>query len=219
MCNAFGYLIDGGARTIMQALNQPPVRETAAKIMLARPTDLVPVIRYVPVTESVFSFDQGAKLRWGLRPHWFIEGKHSRTLNTNARSESIAEKPSFRDPYRSRRCIVRMAEYYEGSLKAPHTFRPAGGLTHFLVAGLWDSWTDGVTTFDSFAIVTTAPNSVVFPVHDRMPLILGPVNSELWLDPKAKQSALDKLLQPLPDKYIEYIPPPHTGQLPITEVS
>ena len=125
-------------------------------------------------------------MRWGLIPSWAGDPAMGMKL-INARSETVAEKPSFRKSFRERRCLVPADGYYEwkreGSRKQPYHIR-LNSERPFAFAGLWDRWTgaDG-KTIESCAIVTTTPNERLTSIHDRMPVILPPLAYEPWLDP------------------------------------
>jgi putative SOS response-associated peptidase YedK len=121
----------------------------------------------------------------------------------NARAETVAEKPSFRKPFRERRCLVLADGYYEwqreGSRKQPYHIR-LNGERPFAFAGLWDRWTgaDG-RTIDSCAILTTTPNERLSAIHGRMPVILRPIAYEPWLDPGLQDAMhLAPFLTPYP---------------------
>ena len=129
---------------------------------------------------------EAVTLRWGLIPSWAGDPAMGMKL-INARAETVAEKPSFRKPFRERRCLVLADGYYEwqreGSRKQPYHIR-LNSERPFAFAGLWDRWTgaDG-KTIESCAILTTTPNERLASIHDRMPVILPPVAYEPWLDP------------------------------------
>src|SRR5678816_1428446 len=120
----------------------------------------------------------------------------------NARAETVASKPSFRAAFKSRRCLVPASQFYEWTKtttpKQPYLLRCTDAPA-FLMAGLWESWTDKATgeVVETFTIVTTAANDVVHPVHDRMPVILPRADWSKWLDPTNRDAAsLTKLLRP-----------------------
>jgi putative SOS response-associated peptidase YedK len=120
----------------------------------------------------------------------------------NARSETMADKPAFRSAFKRRRCSVLADGFYEwlkqGKKKQPHLFRLVGG-GPFAFAGLWERWEKGGHSLDSCTILTTDPNALVRPLHDRMPVILAPADFALWLDPDAaKGEELQALLRPYP---------------------
>ena len=141
-------------------------------------------------------------MRWGLVPHWARDDAPHRR-NINARAETLAEKPTFRDSFKNRRCLVLADGFYEwrGSErkndKTPFRFTLKGG-GPFAFAGLWDKWRrpDGSTIL-SFAIITTEPNELISPIHNRMPVILHQEYEELWLDPSFKDTKeLSSVLTP-----------------------
>jgi putative SOS response-associated peptidase YedK len=105
----------------------------------------------------------------------------------NARSETAATKPAFRDPLASRRCLVPADGFYEwkrsGKTKQPYCFEVNDGEL-FAFAGLWDRWRDPSGQWvKSCSILTTTPNAVTSAVHDRIPVILDRSDYDLWLDP------------------------------------
>ena len=119
----------------------------------------------------------------------------------NARSETAATKPAFRDSLKSRRCIVPADGFYEwqktGKTKQPYCFEVNDGEL-FAFAGLWDRWKDAAgKTLETCSILTTTPNAVTSAVHDRMPVILNRDSYDLWLDPGFTDvAALSDLLKP-----------------------
>ena len=131
-------------------------------------------------------------MRWGLIPSWAGDPAIGMKL-INARAETVAEKPSFRKPFRERRCLVPADGYYEwkreGSRKQPYHIR-LNSERPFAFAGLWDRWTgaDG-KTIESCAILTTTPNERLASIHDRMPVILQPSAYDPWLDPGLQDTA------------------------------
>ncbi len=146
------------------------------------------------------------KMEWGLVPHWSADGKNQGRL-INARAEGIAEKPSFRDPIQSRRCLVPADSFYEwrkepGGKKAPYRiFWGDGGL--LFMAGIWDEWRQGDALKQTFSIVTTSPNREMAALHNRMPLILPDAAAcEQWLFEKSLPKVL-QMMQPLQDGYLK----------------
>ena len=139
-------------------------------------------------------------LRWGLIPHWAKDpGVGARMIN--ARSETVATNPAFRSAFRRRRCLVPATGFYEWQRqerrKQPVYIRMHDGQP-FAFAGLWEHWEgpEG-TPIESCTLLTTQPNDLVRPVHDRMPVILDPKDYELWLDPDVQDPArLQPLLRP-----------------------
>ena len=137
----------------------------------------------------VIVYDDGRVLRpmrWGLVPSWASSPSEiSRTIN--ARVETAASLPSFREPFRTRRALVPANGFFEWKKdpgrKRPFAVRRKDGAP-IAFAGLWDRWRspDG-ETLDSFTILTTDANEAVAKLHDRMPVILTPETEKLWLDP------------------------------------
>lgn len=124
-------------------------------------------------------------VRWGLLPHWAKEARFGgRTIN--ARAESVATKPSYRGPFRYRRCLVPATGFYEWLAtpegKIPYLIRLKSGEV-FGMAGLYDTWTDAEDNeVRTCAIITTEANELMAPIHNRMPVIIRPEDEALWLD-------------------------------------
>ena len=140
-------------------------------------------------------------LRWGLVPAWAKDSDIGARL-INARSESVAEKPSFRDAFKRKRCLIPSSGFYEWmrteGRKQPYYFRLKAD-EPFFFAGLWERWEQSGKTLETCTILTTAANDVLAPVHDRMPVILDPDAYDLWLDPAVQRSDdLTALLRPYP---------------------
>jgi putative SOS response-associated peptidase YedK len=146
-----------------------------------------------------------AFLRWGLVPPW-ATAEGARAGPINARAESIAVRPTFRDAFRHRRCLIIADGFYEwkreGRTKVPFRLHLSdGGLLAF--AGLWETWNGGPQPLHTCAIVTTDASPLVAPIHDRMPVILGPGDRERWIDPATAPSELQALLRPSADPRLE----------------
>jgi putative SOS response-associated peptidase YedK len=123
-----------------------------------------------------------ALAQWGFIPHWSKSTPKVKSIN--ARAETVADKPSFRDSYRNRRCLVPANGFYEwkreGKLKQPYYFKLTNSeLLAF--AGLWDRWHGPDGPRDTFAIITTDANDIMRPIHDRMPVILDREQFDRWL--------------------------------------
>ncbi|HWS24841.1 MAG TPA: SOS response-associated peptidase [Anaerolineales bacterium] len=140
---------------------------------------------------------------WGLIPSWAKDPSIGQKM-INARSEGISEKPSFRGPFKYKRCLVPADGFYEWKAfpgekrKAPYYFH-ALDKKPFAIAGLWDEWlgTDG-SMIRSLTLITTAANDLLKQYHDRMPVILEPKNYEEWLyTDSARANNLLGLLKPL----------------------
>lgn len=158
--------------------------------------------RNIKPTEQVAFIRAGEVLvgRWGLEPVWARDPKTVKGLLFNARAESASEKPSFRDAMRRSRCVVPVSGFYEwqavpgASRKQPWWIDRADGQT-LLLAGLYAVHDWGA----SFTILTTSPNKLMGPIHDRMPVVLDPITIERWLDPTLTDpTAVEDLLGPCP---------------------
>ncbi len=160
------------------------------------PTQPVPVIRQHP-KEPV---RQISLMKWGLIPHWAKDASGAASTS-NARSETAATKPAFRDPLRLRRCLIPADGFYEwarkNGSKQPYCFEVNNG-DLFAFAGLWDGWKNAEGQWvKTCSILTTTPNAVTSAVHDRMPVILHPDSYDLWLDPGMTNVAVvSELLKP-----------------------
>jgi putative SOS response-associated peptidase YedK len=141
---------------------------------------------------------------WGLIPSWAKDPSIGSRM-INARGETLAEKPSFRSAFRRRRCLIPANGFYEWQqapgrkTKIPMYIRLKSG-EPFAFAGLWESWNapDGSNVL-SCTIITTTPNSLLEPIHNRMPVILPPSAFAQWLEPgEQNPSTLQALIQPYP---------------------
>ncbi len=140
-------------------------------------------------------------LHWGLIPSWAKDATMGARL-INARSETVTERPAFRGAFRYRRCLIVADGFYEwqqqGRQKQPF-YCHLKDEQPFAFAGLWEIWEKNGNAIASCTILTTQPNEVMQPIHDRMPVILHPKDWELWLDPKVqKPELLQPLLRPYP---------------------
>lgn len=167
----------------------------------AAPTQLLPVITN-DNSKHVQLF------RWGLVPFWAKDiSIGSRMIN--ARAETVSEKPSFRASFKSKRCLVPADGFYEWQKSSSGTKTPYRIVMKsnkpFAFAGLWDSWKHDNDEIHSFTILTTTPNSILEPIHDRMPVILPQKHYALWLDNDAPVEVLEKELKPYPsDEMVAY---------------
>ncbi len=118
-------------------------------------------------------------VRWGLVPRWAKDPAIGVKMK-NARAESVAEKPSFREAYRKRRCLIPANGFYEwkpeNGLKQPYYIYPSGGAL-FAFAGLWEQWKD----LQTCTIITTDANDKMAAIADRMPVIVSPAEYSEWL--------------------------------------
>lgn len=144
-----------------------------------------------------------ALLRWGLVP-FFAKDPKIGYSTINARAESVASSPTFREAMKRRRCLVPATGFYEwqkvgNKAKQLWTIELPNGEI-FAFAGLWDRWKDRTTgsVLETYTIITTDPNELVKPMHDRMPVILSPADYDRWLDPGDPDRLPTDLLRPFP---------------------
>jgi putative SOS response-associated peptidase YedK len=192
-----------------------PVGKLAEEFEITGPLPEVPARYNIAPTQEVAAVltedDERhlEMLRWGLIPSWADDpGIGSRMIN--ARSETAAEKPSFRGAFKKRRCLIVADGFYEWQKvnggKQPYYIHMMGGRP-FAFAGLWESWGKYGEEIRSCTILTTDANNMVGRVHHRMPVILPPEEYELWLDPDMREAEpLLDLLRPYPENVMEAHP-------------
>jgi len=169
------------------------------------PTQPVPVIRQ----NSTEPRRELSLMRWGLIPPW-AKGLFGPPM-INARSETAATMPTFREPMKFRRCLIPADGFYEWqrttAVKQPICFEVNEGEL-FAFAGLWDRWKDqSGQRIKSCSILTTTPNAVTSPVHDRMPVILDRDNYDLWLDlGMTNIEAVSEMLKPYDARLMRCFP-------------
>jgi putative SOS response-associated peptidase YedK len=184
-----------------------PAEQVATQFQLSQVPELAPRYNIAPTQEVAAIRDAGAGrelvlLRWGLVPSWAKDPSVGSKL-INARSETAAEKPSFRSALRQRRCLIPADGFYEWQAQAdgkqPFHIRLADGAP-FAMAGLWEQWkTPAGAWLQTCTILTTAANELMSPLHDRMPVMLSPEQYALWLDPGLHDAGpLQELLAPYP---------------------
>jgi putative SOS response-associated peptidase YedK len=151
-----------------------------------------------------------ALLRWGLIPSWSKDPAIASRL-INARAETASQKPSFRNAFKRHRCLIPTSGFYEWLRwergKQPYFVRMRD-IHPFAFAGLWDRWeSPDEGAVETCAILTTAANDVLAPIHDRMPVILPPAEYARWLDPSLKDTdSLAPLLVPFPPEEMVAFP-------------
>ncbi len=194
MCGRYTLITD--INRIAESFGVAPTLEAQPRYNIAPTQDIVTIVND--------GNPHLALLRWGLIPAWAKdESIGSRMIN--ARAETLAEKPSFRNLLRSRRCMVVADGFYEwqgeGKSKTPMYITLQDGQP-FAFAGLWDRWKDpNGQEIHSCTIITTEPNELMAPIHNRMPAILRPKAYEDWLNPQLRDDhVLTHLLQPYPSE-------------------
>lgn len=153
----------------------------------------------VPIVRNTGDGRELLLARWGLVPHWSKEPKSSYST-INARAETVAEKPTYRNAFKSQRCLIPATGFYEwqntdGQKWPHHISLPEKQL--FAFAGLWDHWEREGTAFDSCSIIVTAANATMKTLHDRMPVIINAAQYGTWLNAqKFNRAQLLSLLTP-----------------------
>ena len=208
-------------------------RDKVKKKMKARGDTLTitPRLNLAPTQDAVVAVQASGdvrleEMRWGMIPPWARDKSIGAKL-ANARAETIDEKPSFRQPFRRRRCLLPVDGYYEWesrpSGKQPVYYSMRDG-DLFCLAGLWETWTTPeqndepelpglgqaqAETLCTFTVITTTPNRLAKRVHDRMPVIVHPADYGNWLSPESKAADLKRLLRPFDDEPMQehYVTP------------
>ena len=164
------------------------------------PTQPIPIVR---LHEGKRQF---ALVRWGLIPAWVKDPK-AYSLILQARSDSVIDKPSFRNAMKRRRCLIPADGFYEWNEAAtprrPYVVRPRhGGPVAF--AGLWESWMGpNGEELETAAVITTDANKTLHPIHHRMPVVIPPEAFDFWLSPKVDALTAAALLVPAPESLFE----------------
>ena len=198
MCGRFALATDENAiveEFSLQTTFLPPTIELAPRYNIA------PSQPILTIYQNTNKDRQATHFQWGLVPSWAKEAKIGAKM-INARSETVAEKPSFRAAFKRRRCIIPASGFYEwqktADSKQPIYIHPQDA-AHFAFAGLWERWQspDG-SILQTCTILTTRPNELMTPIHNRMPVILEPEDYADWLEPEEKPQLGLHLLRPFP---------------------
>lgn len=190
MCARFSLFADGETIASFFDLDQDIHWEPHYNIA---PTEDAPAVALDKEGNRVFG-----TFRWGLVPFWAKDASGGPRM-INARSETIAEKPAFREPFAHRRCLIPASAFYEwkteGKSKQPYSIARKDGRL-LALAGLWDRWKGEEQALKTCAILTTEANAAVAEIHDRMPVILDPEQFDTWLDRTTPLPVLTSLLTP-----------------------
>ncbi len=160
--------------------------------------NFAPMQRGVVVRIDKESRREPVIMRWGLVPSWSKDDKSGAAM-INAKAETVAEKPAYRSAFKSRPCLVVADGFYEWAKVGPKEKQPYFITTKdrapFAFAGLWEWWRGKDTPKDgpgleTFTILTTEPNTLCAPIHDRMPVILAPEDWDKWLATPDDRKAL-----------------------------
>jgi putative SOS response-associated peptidase YedK len=177
-----------------------PIEEAARQFQAAAPENVEARYNISPSQEilAVWDRDKGREMStlvWGLIPSWSREPKGL----INARAETLLEKPSFREAFKRRRCLIPADGFYEWKKEAkgkqPYYFQLKDGEL-FAFAGIWEEWGKDEDSVRTCAIITTEPNELLSPLHNRMPVILREEDYEGWLGGDLHQA--ESLLVPYP---------------------
>lgn len=184
-----------------------PSEATAALFGVTTSTEVVPRYNIAPtqfiaaVRRDEQNTPELAMLRWGLVPFWAKDPSIGNRM-INARSETVAVKPSFRSAYRKRRCLILADGFYEwrkaADGKTPYFISRADG-SPFAFAGLWESWSskDSDESLESTAIITAAASDFMAQLHQRMPVVIHPDLADRWLD--GDPEVLSEVIENSPD--------------------
>jgi len=178
MCGRYNLITDAEA-----LIDFFEIEQTLFDVSELQPRYNIAPSQDVPIIRDTGNGRELALVRWGLVPHWSREEK-PKYSTINARAETVAEKPTYREAFKRKRCLIPATGFYEwrreGDQKTPHHIRlPEGGL--FAFAGLWDHWDKEGASFDSCSIIVTGANETMQPIHDRMPVILNQIQYNTWL--------------------------------------
>lgn len=187
--------------------------DAMARLFAAQPSNDLPEVPNYNVCPTnpvhvVRAGEQGRRLmpmRWGFLPHWYKSATDGPLL-INARAETLAEKPAFRDACRSRRCIVVASGFYEwtktdAGVRLPwYIFRRDGAPLAF--GGVWQDWGPQEARQPTCAIVTTGASTALARIHNRMPLVLEPDDWPLWLGEAGHGAA--RLMRPAGEEALEF---------------
>jgi putative SOS response-associated peptidase YedK len=192
MCGRFSIVKD--ADDIEARFGVKIDRKVYNPVYNAAPSQRLPVVTNTDTAQISF-------FRWGLIPYWAKDASIGYKM-INAKAETIAEKPAYRASFRRKRCLVPADGFYEWQ-KLPSGKQPfrisMSDNSLFAFAGLWDEWkTPEGQSLCSFTIITTEPNELMLPIHNRMPVILSQAGEKIWMDDRSGVNELLSLLAPYP---------------------
>lgn len=200
MCGRYGRRADKQRiAEWMQAHNTSVFDETyLAPSYNVAPTDFQPIVRLDRDGQRELTV-----MRWGLVPYWAKDSKIGFST-INAKSETVTTSPTFREAMKRRRCLVPAEWFYEWQKTDATTKQPyAISLRDdslFAFAGLWERWKDKAKdlVLETYTVLTTDPNELLEPIHNRMPVILAPKDYQRWLEPGEPAHLPTDLLRPYP---------------------
>jgi putative SOS response-associated peptidase YedK len=163
----------------------------------------------IPIIRDTDNNREMVMAQWGLIPAWSKESK-TKYSTINARIESVADKPTYRTPFKHKRCLIPADGFYEWKVvnghKIPHHIRMRDSSV-IAFAGLWDNWEGENDSIESCTIIVMPANEVMKPLHERMPAIIAPAHYDLWLDSRVtdKQEIM-QLLNSAPSSHLKAYP-------------
>jgi len=188
MCGRFTLRSPEGRK--IDRINWADFQDLVPRYNIAPTQDVLTVVEHEAQREATF-------LQWGLIPWWSDEPKGV----INARVETIEQKPSFKESFQKRRCLILADGFYEwermGKISQPYYFQMKDRAP-FTFAGVWDRWQHDGRVITSCAIITTTANELLAEIHTRMPVILGSESQNLWLNEESRAEDLKDLLLPYP---------------------
>lgn len=206
------YVLAATAEQLQQEFNLAELPTIVSRFNIAPSQPMAVITNDVP--------DALTLVKWGLVPHWSKDPGIGNKM-INARSETAAEKPSFRASFKYRRCLIPATGFYEWKKtddgKVPQYIYVEDEPV-FSFAGLWSVWTDpdGGELWTA-TILTTDANDKMKPLHHRMPVILPRESRELWLDKEAEPAALQSLMKPYADEAVAYYPVSKAVNKPVND--
>jgi len=194
MCGRFGLYTDLADLVEILGFELPmPMEVYSPRWNIAPSTDVLTIIDAGGVRE-------GTMMRWGLIPRWAKPDTAFKRPMFNARSETVSELPTFRDSFSGRRCLVPANGFFEWLRdetggKTPMWFFDSEKPV-VVFAAIWSVWEGPKGVVESCAILTTSANSLMSPIHDRMPVILDADWASIWLDDAADKAVLAEAMKP-----------------------
>jgi putative SOS response-associated peptidase YedK len=212
------YTLHHTPKEIAERFGVEPAEEFLSPRYNIAPSQIVPVIRR---HQSGDSFREMAGCKWGLIPYWAKDPKIGNNL-INAKAETITEKPSFKQAFTKRRCLIPADGFYEWQKRGKEPSQPIyvrrrdGGL--FAFAGLWEIWrTPEGEALETCTIITVEPYELISKIHHRMAAILKPDDEAAWIDPNSEVDDLLRLLRPYGSDELEAVPVSRAVNSPATD--
>lgn len=224
MCGRYTQTKSGEAIATLFHLSRVP--DPTPRYNIAPSQPVAAITQENPTAEHQYRIFQ-----WGLVPSWAKDPAIGNRM-INARAETAAEKPSFRTAFKRRRCLILADGFYEWKKADPSAAKTAKAKAKkqpyyiqmsdrslFAMAGLWESWQSGDGSYiESCTILTTEPNGLMQPIHNRMPVILHSKDYDQWLDPQVqKREQLQPLLRPYDKETMQAYPVSTTVNSPRNE--